>query len=219
MTQKWPKWGSETGQEPNGDRNRSKTPKGKKKPLHFGGHFGASLASKIWSFFCYFLKGSFLALWAPLGSSWEGKWSQKGPKRCPKVTISRLEWISENDGFTEVKPSFLRFRRSLETTWKQFLKWKRPKELSKGVRGSNFADFVRFLRFWGSLWEAIWGQKSDKFSDSIFDHFLNYFLEGSAAEADPPGGLQEPERPDWRLGTPCHTLRGGGGFLIKCLWG
>ena len=133
-----------------------------------------------------------LPLWAPLGRAWEGKWSQKGPKRCPKVTILRSEWISENDGFTIVKLSFLRFWRSLGTTWKPFLQWKRPKELSKGVRGSNFADFVRFLRFWGSLWEAIWGQKSDKFSDSIFDHFLMNFLEGPAAGADPPEPL-EPE--------------------------
>ena len=38
----------------------------------------------------------------------------------------------------------------------------------------------------------IWGQKSDVFSDSIFDHFLNYFLEGPAAGADPPEPL-EPE--------------------------
>ena len=26
MTQKWPKWGSGAGQEPNGDQNRSRTP-------------------------------------------------------------------------------------------------------------------------------------------------------------------------------------------------
>ena len=51
-----------------------------------------------------------------------GKMVPKGSKRCPKETILRLEWTSENDGFTKVKPSFLRFRRSLETTWKPFLK-------------------------------------------------------------------------------------------------
>ena len=160
------------------------------KPLkvspHFGGHFGASLTSKIWSFFCCFLKGSFLALWAPLGSSWGGKWCQKGPKRCPKETILRLEWISENSGFTIVKLWFLRFWRSLGTTWKPFLEWNRPKELWKGVWGCHFADLVRFLRFWGSLWETIWGQNSGLFFDSIFDHFWGHFWEGPAAGADPP---------------------------------
>ena len=154
-------WGPESIQNPQGP-NRS---------THFRGHFGVNLGLKIWSFFCCFLKGSFLPFWAPLGSPWEGKWCQKAPKRCPKVTISRLEWISENDGFTVVKPSFLRFWRSLGTTWKPFLKWKRPKELSKGVRGCHFADLVRFLRFWGSLWETILSQNSEFFSDSIFDHF------------------------------------------------
>ena len=147
-------------------------PPGQNYPPHFGGHFGASLTSKIWSFFCCFLKGSFLALWAPLGSSWGGKWCQKGPKRCPKDTILRPEWISENSGFTIVKPWFLRLWRSLERAWKPFLKWKRPKELSKGVWGCHFADLVRFLRFWGSLWEAILGQKIELFFDSIFDQIL-----------------------------------------------
>ena len=153
---------------------------------HFGGHFGASLASKIWSFFCYFLKGSFLALWAPLGRAWEGKWSQKGPKRCPKETILRAEWISENSGFTIVKLWFLRFWRSLERVWTPCLKWKRPKELSKGVWGCHFADLVRFLGFWGSLWEAIWDQKIELFFDWIFEQIWGQFWEGPAAGADPP---------------------------------
>ena len=123
---------------------------------HLGGHFGASLSFKIWSFFWCFLKGSFFALWAPFESPWEGKWCQKAPKRCPKVIISRLEWISENNCFIIVKQSFSRFWRSPGRTWKPFLEQKRTKKLSGDVWVSHFPDFVGFLRFWGSLWDAIW---------------------------------------------------------------
>ena len=38
-----------------------------------------------------------------IGDGMGGKWSQKGPKRCPKDTIFSLGWISENSGFTIVK--------------------------------------------------------------------------------------------------------------------
>ena len=158
-------WGPESFQDP-------ETSKG---ATHFGGHFGVSLGLKIWLFFLCFLKGSFLQLWAPLGRAWEGKWSQKRSKRCPKDTILRLGWISENICFIIVKLWFLRFWRSLGTTWKPFLKWKRPKELSKGVWGCNFADLVRFFRFWGSLWDAILGQNSELFFDLIFDQFWGQF--------------------------------------------
>ena len=173
-------WGPESIQNPPGQNSSP----------HVGGHFGASLTSKIWSFFCCFLKGSFLALWAPLGSSWGGKWCQKAPKRCPKVIILRLEWISENSCFTIVKLWFLRFWRSLGTTWKPFLKWKRPKELSKGVRGCHFADFVRFLRFRGSLWEAIFGWNSELFSDSIFYELLVNFWVGAGGRGGLPLSLK-----------------------------
>ena len=162
----WGGSGAEWGPEPFQNTKNSKN------HLHFRGNFGTILASKIWSIFYCFGKGSFLPFRAPLGSPWEGKWCQKAPKSCSKVTVLRLGWISENSGFTIVKPWFLRFWRSLGTTWKPFLEWKRPKELWKGVWGCNFADLMRFLRFWGSLWEAILGQKIELFLDSIFDQIL-----------------------------------------------
>ena len=71
---------------------------------------------------------------------------------------------------------------------------------------------MRFLRFRGSLWEAIWGKKSDFFSDAIFDYFLVNFWEGPA---DPPEPLKPEDQTGVAQGTSPVTrpvpLRGGGG--------
>ena len=106
--------------------------------------------------------------------------------------------------------------RSLWTTWKPFLKWKRPKELSKAVRGCHFGDLVRFLGFWGSLWETIWDQKSEFFSDSIFDELLVNFWVGAGGRGGLPLSLKNLR--NWgtasvELARPSHPA--GWGRILK----
>ena len=76
---------------------------------------------------------------------------------------------------------------------------------------------MRFFRFRGSLWEVIWGQNSELFSDSIFSiNFFVNFLQGPAAGVGPLEALKTRKNlKDLQdlnleaLNTPCHTLRGG----------
>ena len=73
---------------------------------------------------------------------------------------------------------------------------KRALERCLRVPFCRFGEIFEILRV-PSRREAIWDQKSDVFSDSIFDNFLGQFWEGPAAGAD----LPEPSEPESQTGT------------------
>ena len=84
------------------------------------------------------------------------------------------------------------------------------KAAKRGLERGLRVQFCRFCEIFEILripLGAIWGQTSDVFSDSIFDHFLMNFWEGPAAVAD----LPEPRNLGLRAKALLARLRGGGG--------